>query len=79
MFVDNQARVVYGQLYVSDYDKDEFTSRFVTDVLMSIHATYQKEVESAMRQKGMFPLAAPTLKKIREIIRLRIEKESPER
>jgi len=54
MFVDNQARVVYGQLYVWDYDQGEFTSRFVNEVLMSIHATYQKEVESAMRQKGCF-------------------------
>jgi spermidine synthase len=77
MFVDNQARVVYGQLYVWDYDKGEFTSRFVNEVLMSIHATYQKEVESAIRQKGMFPLSTPTLKKIKEIISLRIEKESP--
>lgn len=77
MFVDNQARVVYGQLYVWDYNKGEFTSRFVSEVLMSIHAAYQKEVESAMSQKGMFPLATPTLEKIKEIISLRIEKESP--
>ena len=76
MFVDNQARVVYGQLYVWDYDQGEFTSRFVNEVLMSIHATYQKEVESAMRQKGMFPLAAPTLKKIKEIISSSIERKS---
>jgi hypothetical protein len=79
MFVDNQARVVYGQLYVWDYDKDEFTSRFVNEVLMSIHATYRKEVESAMRQTGTFPLATLTLRKIKEIISLRTEKESPKR
>ena len=60
MFVDNQARVVYGQLYVVwDYDQGEFTSRFVNEVLMSIRATYQKEVESAMRQKGMLPFGSP--------------------
>jgi spermidine synthase len=79
MFVDNQARVVYGQLYVWDYDKGEFAGRFVNEVLMSIHAAYQKEVENAMRQKGMFPLAGPTLKKIKEIISLRIERESAKR
>jgi spermidine synthase len=78
MFVDNQARVVYGQLYVWNYDKNEFVNRFVSEVLMGIQTTYQKEVESAMRQKGMFPLVEPTLRKIKDIITLIAKRYSPQ-
>jgi hypothetical protein len=76
MFVDNQARVVYGQLYVWNYDKDEFISRFVSEVLMGIQATYQKEVESGMSEKGGVPLAEPTLRKIKDFITFIVKKYS---
>jgi len=78
MFVDNQARVVYGQLYVWNYDKDEFVNRFVSEVLMGIQTTYQKEVESWMSRKGEVPLAEPTLRKIKDIIILIAKKYSPQ-
>jgi spermidine synthase len=78
MFVDNQARVVYGQLYVWNYDKDEFVNRFVSKVLMGIQTTYQKEVESWMSRKGEVPLAEPTLRKIKDIITLIAKKYSPQ-
>ena len=55
MFVDNKARVIYGQLYVSDYDKNEFVTRFVNEVMIHVRAVYQKEVENALRQGRTLP------------------------
>ena len=57
MFVDNKARVIYGQLYVSDYDKNEFVTRFVQKVMIQVRAVYQKEAEEALRQGETFPFA----------------------
>jgi spermidine synthase len=74
MFVDNQARVIYGQLYVWDYDKSGFVNRFVTEVMANIRSTYQKEVGHALRQRKMFPSAMSTLDKIKETITLQIRK-----
>jgi spermidine synthase len=68
MFVDNKARVIYGQLYVSDFDKNEFVNRFVNHVMARIRGVYQKEVEKAIGQGGALPIAEPTLQKIREVI-----------
>lgn len=68
MFVDNKARVIYGQLFVSDFDKNEFVNRFVNDVMARIRGVYQKEVEKTIGQGGALPIAEPTLQKIREVI-----------
>ncbi len=74
MFVDNNARVIYGQIYVSDYDKNEFVTRFVNEVIIQVRAAYQKEVENALRQGGTFPLAEPTLHKIKKMIASAVQK-----
>jgi spermidine synthase len=75
MFVDNEARIVYGQLFVSNYDKKESVNRLVNGVMMHIRAVYQKEVENTLRHGGTFPLAEPTLRKIKEIITLEVQKD----
>ncbi len=75
MFVDNEARIVYGQLFVSHYDQKESVNRFVNDVMMHIRAVYQKEIENTLRQGGTFPLAEPTLRKIKEMITSKVQKD----
>jgi len=76
MFVDNQARVVYGQLYVWDYEKNEFVNRFINEVMSSIRAVYQQEAMNAPRQVGGVPLAHPTLGKIKDIITFKVQENS---
>jgi len=71
MFVDNQARVVYGQLYVWDYNKSEFVNRFGSDVIMSLRAVYRNEIGIAQRQGGMYPLSQSTLNKFKDLINLK--------
>ena len=74
MFVDNKARVIFGQWYVSDYDKNPFVTRFVNEVMIHVRTVYQKEVENALRQGRTLPLAEPTLHKIREMITSEVQK-----
>jgi hypothetical protein len=75
MFVDNKAKVIYGQLYVSDFDKSDFVNRFVNEVMLHIRAVYQKEVENALRQGGTLPLAEPALRKIKQTIAGEVQKD----
>jgi len=77
MFVDNRARVIYGQLYVIDYDKNEFVASFVNEVMIRVRAVYQKEVENALRQGRTLPLAEPTLRHIKEMIMSEVQKGHP--
>jgi spermidine synthase len=74
MFVDNKARVIFGQLYVSDYDKNPFVTRFVNEVIIHVRTVYQKEVEDALRRGAPLPLAEPTLHKIKEMITSEIQR-----
>jgi spermidine synthase len=45
MFVDNRARVVYGQRYVDDYRTSDAVSRLVADVTDTIRAQYGRETD----------------------------------
>jgi spermidine synthase len=74
MFVDNRARVIYGQLYISGYDKNEFFTRFVNEVMIHVRTVYQKEADNALKQGRTLPLAEPTLRKIQEMIMSEVQK-----
>ena len=51
MFVDNRAKVVYGQQYVNDYAHGEVIQWFVDDVMTAVRGTYQTE------NRGYGPIA----------------------
>jgi hypothetical protein len=68
IFVDNHARVKYGELFVDGYDKEEFINRFAKDVLASIGDVYRNEAQAALHQGRAFPLQMPTLRKMKEMI-----------
>jgi len=42
MFVDNKARVIFGQLHVSDYDKNPFVTRFVNEVMIHVRTVIKR-------------------------------------
>jgi spermidine synthase len=71
MFVDNRAQVVYGQLYVDDYEGSDFVGRFVDDVMATIRGVYRHELDVSAGQGGP-PQAAVTLRKIQDAIREKI-------
>jgi spermidine synthase len=73
MFVDARAKVVYGQLYVDDYDHGEFVSRFVDDVMGAIRVAYDKEALVAVGRGRALPPAAATLRSIRAVIEGKVQ------
>jgi spermidine synthase len=73
VFVDNDAKVIYGQIQVSDYEKNTSLRGFVRDVLMSIQAAYQQEAERVASKERAFPPAGPTMRKIKDIIAVKVQ------
>ena len=68
MFVDNHARVVYGQRYVDGYAEGPRISGLVTDVMTTIRAVYGREAEVSGARRNAPPPAAGTLRKIRAAV-----------
>ena len=77
MFVDNRARVVYGQRYVDDYEGSEAVSALVADVMATIRALYQTEAAIAIARRNAPPVAADTLQKIRATIASKVRSAQP--
>ena len=73
MFVDNRTRVVYGQMFVNDYDRSDFVSRFVGDVMTAMRAAYRREAELVPGQRKGLPAARETLRKIKDIIESKVQ------
>lgn len=68
MFVDNEARIVYGQRYVDDYEDSAAVSALVADVMATIRGLYEKESALSIARRNAPPLAAETLPKIRAAV-----------
>lgn len=77
MFVDNRARVVYGQRYVDDYEGTETVARLVDDVMAAMRAVYEKEAAMSSARRKAPPAAARTLPKLRAAIAARIQNTPP--
>jgi spermidine synthase len=77
MFVDNQARVVYGQRYVDDYEGSAAVSRLVADMMGTIRAVYQNETAIASARLKAPPQAGRTLKKIQEAVGTKVQSPLP--
>ncbi len=73
MFVDSRARVVYGQLYVDDYETSGFADRFALEVMAAIHAAYKSEAAAARVKKQPLPPAAGTLRRIKAVIGSKVQ------
>jgi len=67
-FVDSDAKVVYGEVYVPCYKKNAAVDCCVQDALTSIQSAYQQEAELTLREERGFPPAGPTMRKIKDII-----------
>jgi len=77
MFVDNRARVVYGQWYIENYDKDGLADRLAVDVMAAVRAAYDGEAAAARGRKQMLPSAAQTLGKIKAVIGSKVQRAQP--
>jgi spermidine synthase len=68
MFVDNRARVVYGQLYLDEFEKDDRAGRFALEVMGAVRAAYENETRTAVARGRRLPAAEPTLDRLRTVI-----------
>ena len=68
MFVDNTAKVIYGERYVDGANRDADIRRFVERVMTNLHAAYQETAASARRAGGVVPAAGPMKDRIKEIL-----------
>ncbi len=77
IFVDNDARVIYGQLYVSGANSDEIDALidgFVADVMNAIRTAYQNEVRVSVSRDIAFPPSSTTMPRIKSIIAEKVRK-----
>jgi spermidine synthase len=78
VFVDNQEKIIYAQLYFSGPGKEERISRFVSDAMTAIGEEYKKEAAAAVKEKRNFPEAGATLRKIKEVVLLKVKEYEKE-
>lgn len=77
MFVDSRARVVYGQVYVNDYERSGFADRFALEVMGAVHAAYESEAADARVRKQALPPASQTLRRIKAVIGSKVQSVQP--
>ena len=68
VFVDNNAKVIYGQRYLSGPGLDQQIRRFADGVTSDIEAAYREEARTALTKGKAFPPQKPTLQRIKQII-----------
>ena len=78
MFVDNSARVVYGQRYVENYGREGLADRLAVEVMTAVRAAYDGEAAAARGRKQALPSAAETLGKLKAVIGSRVQRVQPE-
>jgi spermidine synthase len=78
MFVDNRARVVYGQWYVENYGRDGLADRLAVEVMSAIQAAYDGEADAARGRRQTLPSAAQMLGKMKAVIGSKVQRVPPE-
>ena len=77
MFVDNRARVVYGQFYLDDYAREGLADRFASDVMGALRAAYDSEIRAARDRRQAAPPAQATLDRFRSVIGSKVQRVQP--
>jgi hypothetical protein len=74
VFVDNNAKVIFGQRYFSGLDMPESMNRFANETLSAVQELYRKESEIAKRGGKEFPSVDTCMQKIKDIITVKINR-----
>ena len=76
-FVDNQARVIYGELFVSGLNKGQVANQSADEIMTGLQWIYHQEVMNAQRRGLSAPMAGPFLQKVKEMVVARTSKNNP--
>lgn len=68
MFVDNEAKVVYGELYVPASGQDEFIRHFLEDVMTAVNEAYRTAAAESLRRTQGPPPSDEVQHLIRETV-----------
>jgi spermidine synthase len=71
-FVDNDARIVYGQAYVDGFKNNPALNELVNDIMTAIQTAYRQEVDRTLSRKTALPPAGPTMQRIQDVIRSKV-------
>ena len=72
LFVDNEAKIIYGQRYFSGPDPERAIRAFAAAVMTELLATYRADAARAAAQGNRFPPAGPTLQRLQDFITLKL-------
>lgn len=76
VFVDNDAKVIYAQRYLSGPGLDEQIHRFVEGVMSDMESAYREEARRALAKGKAFPSQVPTLQRIKQRIDNQVKEPS---
>jgi spermidine synthase len=77
MFVDNPARVVYGQVYIDNWQGTGMADRLASDVVSAVRAAYDTEAATARQRGQALPSAAQTLRRVKAVIGSKLDSARP--
>ncbi len=73
IFVDNAAKKIFGQAYLSGPDLNSQIRKFVQDVFLVIQTTYRRQAELSRSQGQEYPAEGITMERIQDDIRAKVQ------
>jgi len=75
MFVDNEAKIIYGQVYFTGDNIDELINVFADAVLSDIQKAYRSEAQTALSQGKEFPSLEQAMDRMTGIIKAKVKEQ----
>lgn len=77
MFVDDAARIVYGQVYIDDYEQGDTVARAVAETMAAARGAYDARAPKTVAGRQAPPRAALVLPRIEAAIRASLAGQAP--
>jgi len=68
VIVDNERRIIFGQVIIEGPNKDRRITTFTNELMQNIQAAYHQELMNVSSQQRTYPPAESVMKKIKNII-----------
>ncbi len=74
-FVNNNARIIYGQIDVLGKNREAYINGMVSNIFGAVVKVYKQELESTVTRPYKYPAAEPMLMKVKDIISTKLDQE----
>ncbi|RJR15259.1 MAG: spermidine synthase [Nitrospiraceae bacterium] len=75
LFVDNEAKIIYGQVYFNGNNINELMNRFADNVLSEIQQAYYSEAKTALSHGKELPSLEQGMDRMSGIIKTKVQKQ----